>query len=251
MAALLSGDAGEASDLRPPDGLSGNGFDPADQSAFRWKNAASGPGVCDQEIARAPEGVRSRIREFAATARAYARLRECGRWVTVRFMNQIRASAFSVARASGWKQSSDILFASLQEMRDGNADESGCIRRREAWEQWNRFTFPTRLTGRVDEGRASVEGLSAGKAEGIVIEREQLGEISRKVILWTNELTPDLVGSFNDLVGIIAARGGLLSHCAIVARERGIPVIIDPAGRSYIGRKVRIDGATGHTEAAE
>jgi phosphohistidine swiveling domain-containing protein len=44
-------------------------------------------------------------------------------------------------------------------------------------------------------------------------------------ILITGTLKPELVGLFDRVSGIITKQGGLLSHAAIVAREKGVPVL--------------------------
>ncbi|MBK9057539.1 MAG: hypothetical protein IPL82_06870 [Elusimicrobia bacterium] len=43
---------------------------------------------------------------------------------------------------------------------------------------------------------------------------------------------------------------GGLSHLAILARERGVPVVVDPAARRRLraGVRVRLDGGAGRAE---
>lgn len=45
-------------------------------------------------------------------------------------------------------------------------------------------------------------------------------------ILLATNLSPDLVPFFTGAAGCIAARGGELSHAAIVAREQGLPIVV-------------------------
>ena len=50
----------------------------------------------------------------------------------------------------------------------------------------------------------------------------------------------------------VVERGGMLSHAAIVAREVGIPVVVEVAHASSTfvdGEEVRVDGDTGLVEA--
>ena len=49
----------------------------------------------------------------------------------------------------------------------------------------------------------------------------------------------------------VIERGGMLSHAAIVAREVGIPVVVDVAQATsalHDGDRVRVDGSTGLVE---
>jgi rifampicin phosphotransferase len=56
---------------------------------------------------------------------------------------------------------------------------------------------------------------------------------------------------FMSAAGVIVEMGGILNHCAIVAREYGIPAVvgIEQVSRKIeTGRKVRLDGNTGVVE---
>lgn len=44
-------------------------------------------------------------------------------------------------------------------------------------------------------------------------------------VLVTGTLKPELVGLFDQISGVITRQGGVLSHAAIVAREKGVPVL--------------------------
>jgi phosphohistidine swiveling domain-containing protein len=84
-------------------------------------------------------------------------------------------------------------------------------------------------------------GVSAGQASGkLVLTPEEGG------ILVVSALTPDIANSAHLLKGVIADHGGLLSHFAIIAREMGLPVIVNyPISTLKIGSSVQIDGTTG------
>ncbi|MFH2063040.1 MAG: PEP-utilizing enzyme [bacterium] len=252
LPALLSGEAGEASELRPPAGLIGNGFDLLDRSEFDWLPVAVSVDACMAELERAPADRKDRLELTARTARAYVRLRECGRWLTVRLATQLRAAAGE--RSAGWSRPEDIFSATVDELLGGREDESACRARRERWERWNRLSLPVRLVGRPTaeslEFRPAA-GLAPGRASGALRGRDGLDrrDESRPVVLWVEELTPDLVSLFGQVVGIVAGRGSLLSHSAIVARERGLPVVVDPHGADCLGREVTIDGTAGTVEA--
>lgn len=95
---------------------------------------------------------------------------------------------------------------------------------------------------------------SHGQAEGrvkVVRNLQDLPEINRETIL----VVPYTDSGWAPLLvragGIIAEAGGRLSHGAIVAREYGIPAIMDVRGATWIlqdGQRVRIDGSRGIVE---
>ncbi len=102
-------------------------------------------------------------------------------------------------------------------------------------------SLPSVLTDRpIARPSTGPVGVSAGIAEGILSAVPTPG-----TILVVDSLTPDLANHPN-LFGVIASRGGILSHYAIIARELGIPVIVRvDAMRLPIGSRVRMDGTTG------
>ncbi|WGV27206.1 glycerol-3-phosphate acyltransferase [Halotia branconii] len=95
---------------------------------------------------------------------------------------------------------------------------------------------------------------SHGQAEGrikVVRNLQDLPEIDRETIL----VVPYTDSGWAPLLvragGIIAEAGGRLSHGAIVAREYGIPAVMDVKGATWLlqdGQRVRIDGSRGIVE---
>lgn len=97
-------------------------------------------------------------------------------------------------------------------------------------------------------------GASAGQVEGYVLVVRNLqvvGEINRETILvvpYTDSGWSPLLASAG---GLIAEVGGRLSHGAIVAREYGIPAVMDVCNAMTLfknGQRVRIDGQLGIIE---
>lgn len=139
------------------------------------------------------------------------RLREYGRWLAIRHLTHIRSLSQLPTPGVGCKP------APMP------------------------FVLPTILTDRPLRLPSSGPiGISSGIAEGILSTVPVPG-----TILVIDSLTPDLA-NHPGLLGVIAFRGGILSHYAIIARELGIPVIVRAdAMRLPIGSRVRMDGATG------
>ncbi len=97
-------------------------------------------------------------------------------------------------------------------------------------------------------------GASAGQVEGFILivrSLQTVGEINRETILvvpYTDSGWSPLLASAG---GLIAEVGGRLSHGAIVAREYGIPAVMDVSNAMTLfknGQRVRIDGQLGIIE---
>ncbi|WP_392534002.1 glycerol-3-phosphate acyltransferase [Nostoc sp. C117] len=97
-------------------------------------------------------------------------------------------------------------------------------------------------------------GASHGQAEGrvkVLRNLEDVPDIDRDTIL----VVPYTDSGWAPLLlragGLIAEAGGRLSHGAIVAREYGIPAVMDVRGATWLlqdGQRVRIDGTRGIVE---
>ncbi|MBW4663120.1 MAG: glycerol-3-phosphate acyltransferase [Chroococcus sp. CMT-3BRIN-NPC107] len=97
-------------------------------------------------------------------------------------------------------------------------------------------------------------GASAGQVEGYILvvrNLQAVGEINRETILvvpYTDSGWSPLLASAG---GLISEVGGRLSHGAIVAREYGIPAVMDVSNAMTLfknGQRVRIDGQSGIIE---
>ncbi|HEY9881216.1 MAG TPA: glycerol-3-phosphate acyltransferase [Leptolyngbyaceae cyanobacterium] len=100
-------------------------------------------------------------------------------------------------------------------------------------------------------------GASPGIVEGTIRVMRRMGSLDEEdaslilVVPYTDSGWAPLLARAN---GLIAEVGGRLSHGAIVAREYGIPAIMDvteATQRLHDGQRVRIDGAAGTVEVLE
>ena len=110
--------------------------------------------------------------------------------------------------------------------------------------------MPARINS-VHGDELAVRGVSPGVVSGILVTRSDV-EVNRydgeERILYTEILSPDLVQYFDRILGIVSENGGLLSHLAIVARERGVPVVVGCSLQNQnfvLGSRVHINGSTG------
>ena len=98
-------------------------------------------------------------------------------------------------------------------------------------------------------------GVSSGRATGsvrvIVDPVEQAGHLRPGEVLVARATDPGWTPLFLIAGAVVVERGGMLSHAAIVAREVGIPVVVDVTYATSAlrdGERVRVDGNTGLVE---
>jgi pyruvate,water dikinase len=67
-------------------------------------------------------------------------------------------------------------------------------------------------------------------------------------VLVTRGTTPAWTLLFGTAAGVVTEGGGMLSHCAIVAREYGIPAVVGASGATrqvHDGDLITVDGSSG------
>jgi len=158
----------------------------------------------------------------------------------------------------------DVYFLTLQELLsalDGGAVPRAALeRRRRVYERERGQDVPrdvdlaaTRADGPADaerDGTLTGIGVSGGMGTGAArVLRGALGaRIERGEVL----VAPVLDAAYGPLLalasGAVAEVGGLLSHGSVVARELGVPCVVDVAGatrRIATGDRVSVDGDSG------
>ena len=162
-------------------------------------------------------------------AAIYSRLREYGRWLTVKTISQVRSILHELAKQNSFNEKENIYFTKIDELSRGEVKESTCLDRKHEYDQYSKFTLPSRLTSLIVKSDNKLLGVSSGTAQGKIMTGDQIDKSSQndeKVILYTEILSPDLTQYFDEISGIVSTNGGLLSHLAIVAREKRIPVVV-------------------------
>ncbi len=111
-------------------------------------------------------------------------------------------------------------------------------------------------------GLPASPGAASGRIALTADAAMELGDAGADVILVRPETTPDDVLGMQASKGILTARGGLVSHAAVVARGWGIPAVVGASELAFDGDVVRvgsielrsgdeitIDGSTGSVYA--
>lgn len=166
-----------------------------------------------------------------------------------------------------------LTFAELQQMITSpqtvqSSPAAQIAQRRDQLEQDRQLTPPLLVYGNAPltttrpaspNGANNLRGIPAspGQAEGRVLILRQLRavpDLDRQTILVVPYTDSGWAPLLARAGGLIAEVGGQLSHGAIVAREYGIPAVMDLHHASdYLrdGQRVRIDGTTGLVEVLQ
>jgi rifampicin phosphotransferase len=111
----------------------------------------------------------------------------------------------------------------------------------------------TRRTAEVDgrSGRLTGLGVSPGRTEGaarVVRSLDDLNAVRAGEVIVAASTDPSWTSLLALAGGLVLEMGGLLSHGAIVARELGIPAVVNVADATRLlatGDRVLVDGAAG------
>lgn len=130
--------------------------------------------------------------------------------------------------------------------------------------EWRGMPVPTRAVDAEAAIRQSVEGqdsvvgigVSPGVVEGVarVVLDADFGEVDDGEILVSPTTDPSWASIMFVSAALVVDIGGALSHAAVVARELGLPCVVNTrVGTSVIGTgdRIRVDGGRGTVEILE
>ena len=170
------------------------------------------------------------------------RLRELGRWVTVKLVSELRESILHTDSVQSLSDPQLMYFATLSELEDVLPEEATLVQRKRRYEEENQCTYPAVVTNvrMAEEDRATGQ-LSPGIASGVLCTLDSLSSSTEPKILLVDSLQPELTATFSQVAGIVCKQGGMLSHLAIMAREAGLPVLlVSTVHESWLGEVVEI-----------
>jgi pyruvate,water dikinase len=201
------------------------------------------------------------------------RLRDNNRSYVTKFLFPVRLLIAELGRrwsAKGWLTSpDDIFFLTLYEIDDlvnsNDLSEAGkdlvtlVSKRKDAFDYWHTIVAPAALgpggiplpdTGPTD---SFLQGLpaSSGRVHGtarIVRSLEEATRLSEGDILVAQSTDPGWTPVFPLVRGLVLEVGGQLSHGAIIAREYGLPAVINVPGAMHFirdGQTIEVDGSNG------
>ena len=162
----------------------------------------------------------------------------------------------------------DVFYLTRHELLAPPADARELVAERRALRvRYSKIDLPVEFRGmpqpivrnaaaEVDRGPIAGLGVSPGIVEGlarIVLEPGD-SELEPGEILVCNTTDPSWSAYFMLAAAVVIDIGGPLSHGAIVARELGIPCVIntvDGSRRLRTGERIRVDGGSGRVERIE
>ena len=109
-----------------------------------------------------------------------------------------------------------------------------------------------RDTDQVRNGVGCSPGLARGRAR--VVRDAERDSLAPGEILVARHTDPGWIALFTNAAAIVVERGSLLSHSAIVARELGIPCVVQLKGATgwvVDGEPIEVDGTTGRVTRCE
>ena len=126
---------------------------------------------------------------------------------------------------------------------EGLIDKATAIERVQSVKQPSGGSADTSFTGTVvGTGTAASPGIAVGKMVLSADEAVTQHENGETVVLVTTETSPDDVKGMAVAEGILTAKGGLVSHAAVVARGWGKPCVVGFDAMNITGPVVTIDG---------
>jgi phosphohistidine swiveling domain-containing protein len=236
-----------------------------------------------------PRRVRSMVRKVDEAAEA-ARTREAARSESARLLWVARAWTLRAGDLTGIGDGAFFLtIDELLDLLDGKDAPTETIpARRQTYERYRELPpYPLIIRGRFDPFewaadpdrqsnvydshglldeltvRAPQENVllgmpgSAGRAEGMVRRLdgpEEGAKLQTGEILVASQTNIGWTLFFPRAAALVTDVGAPLSHAAIVARELGIPAVVncgDATTRLHTGDRVRVDGSTGQVEILE
>src|SRR5204862_3313110 len=96
----------------------------------------------------------------------------------------------------------------------------------------------------LTKGLAASPGAAVGKVYFTADDAADAADNGEKVILVRSETSPEDVHGMAASEGILTARGGLVSHAAVVARGWGKPAVVGAEKIKIKGKQFSVDGTT-------
>lgn len=206
-----------------------------------------------------------RARAVAVAAAAQIREREVRRDRMVRAIwvvrTLLRELGGRLVRAGDLTEVDDVFYLLVDELDSPPPDLAGIVSRRRAEQaRLRKLVPPEAFSGRwlpTDApGDASLGdvlrgiGVSPGRVRGPVrvVEAETIDDLQPGEILVAKVTDVGYTPAFAYAAAVVTELGGPTSHAAIVAREFGVPCVVNARGaaaRLPTGTMIEVDGATG------
>ena len=222
-----------------------------------------------------PDGVEKaeQTKRMIDRVRTFIGFREYPKYVIVNrhfvYKQALQREAGQLVQDGVIDETEDVFWLTFEELRAAvrtrDVDRLVIQHRKEAF-AWHETLTPPRvltsdgeaLTGRyrrddVPVGALVGVGVSAGAVEGRarVIHDLQDADVEPGDILVTAGTDPSWSPLFVAIAGLVTEVGGLMTHGAVIAREYGLPAVVNVEGATLLirdGQRIRVHGTEGYVE---
>ncbi len=201
------------------------------------------------------------FRQLLATAEPYLGVRESRDHATVMAFTAIRVPVLALGRRlvepGAIASADDVFFLRFEDLKTAAQDPASDFRalvdeRRTDYEHWRNVAPPATIGAdparepepKIIRGVAASPGAVTGTAR-VIMSLTEATKLGFGEILVTRGTTPAWTPLFGTAAAVVTEGGGTLSHCAIIAREYGIPAVVSATGatvRIRDGAKITVDG---------
>ncbi len=222
-----------------------------------------------QLLSAVPAATRPAVRLLIRLAQSMVPMRETARMQFMQCYDVARAAADSIGRELMSQGTiadyGDVFYLTVDELTSRASIDKGLVAyRRERHEYYKTVDLPVRFRGlpelietdSTDTERPLLTGLSGSRGvyEGrarIVTTPDDADELLDGEILVCETTNPSWASYFLVAGAVVVDIGGPLSHGPIVAREMGIPCVINTRDARHViktGDRIRVDGTVGTVE---
>lgn len=262
----------DPSPLRPMVAAYRGQDDSADPEVADRRRRAERPAAEQQLVDAAPRAARPAVRLILRLARERLPLRGVCKRAFLQAFDVARAGARRVGEllcdAGILDEADDVFYLTVAELADLPPDARDLVRRRRERrrvyqairvpESWSGMVEPVYLyepasATHADGAVVTGVGVSAGVVEGVarVLHEPVFADVQPGEVLVTPTTDPSWSTVMFISGALVVDIGGALSHAAVVAREMGLPCVVntgDGTRRIRTGDRVRVDGSTGTVE---
>lgn len=231
------------------------------------------PQMQREVIAAVPRAYRPAAKAVLTLATHVLPMRGVGKAAFVQALDVSRAAARRLGRLYADEgrldDPEDIFFLTLTELRNGLPGQARDLvaTRRVTRDDYRRIQLPHSWRGTPDlvttaAGRAAVGDVisgvaaSGGQVEGTVriVTDPSFADVEPGEILVSHTTDPSWASIMFVSAALVVDIGGIVSHAAVVARELGIPAVVNTRHGTELlrdGDRVRVDGGAGTVELLE
>lgn len=202
------------------------------------------------------------LKKMPAPTEPHYILRQNAKLCCSMYLSVLRKCFLKVAELK--ELSRDVFFLKPAELQTAFSDfseaEKLCERRKSDFDKTKKIFLPPRIAitqsnffFETEQAESEIQGISVGAkaiVEGRLVFAEtarDLGKVVDGDIIFSKAFSPELVVFYGKCIGVLSQTGSELAHSAIVAREKGLPCIVQLKGSQLLkeGARISVDGNTG------